>query len=105
MVPYSLVLPFVLVLYRFAVRLGAPPEAEEMRARLVQLAEGLRRMDETVEGRVSRALAQLANARDDLRSELAGARRTAERLALDSEDDPAVASRPDARFDPSPGRG
>lgn len=101
-VPYSLALPFVLVLYRLTVRFGAVPEAEELRSGLLRLTESLRRMDEEVEGRVSRALVQLANARDDLRGELAGARSVAERLATDAESEPATLA---ARFDPSPGRG
>jgi hypothetical protein len=101
-VPYSLALPFVLVLYRLAVRLGAAPESDELRSRLAGLAESLRRMDETVEGRVSRGLVQIANARDDLRAEVAGARRSAERLAGAGEADRAVAG---IRFDPSSGHG
>jgi DNA recombination protein RmuC len=101
-VPYSLALPFVLVTYRLAVRLGGAPEDEELRARLTRLAEGLRRMDEAVEGRVSRALAQLGNARDDLRGELATARRTAERLVLEAEYE-GGGSEPS--FDRLPGRG
>jgi DNA recombination protein RmuC len=57
-VPYSLVLPFLLTLYRFAVRLAALPgaDAAERGARLERVGEGLRRLDETVEGRLSRAL-------------------------------------------------
>ncbi len=101
-VPYSLALPFVLVMYRFAVRLGAAPEGEELGARLAQLSESLRRMDETVEGRVSRALVQLGNARDDLRGELASARRTAGRLVLEAEHEGAASG---PSFDRSPGRG
>ena len=80
-VPYSLALPFVLGLYRLAVRYGAAPDAEELQARLVQLDESLRRVDEEVEGRLSRAIAQAANARDALRGEVAQARRAALRPA------------------------
>jgi hypothetical protein len=101
-VPYSLALSFVLVLYRLVARLGAVPEGEELRARLARLAERLRCMDETVEGRVSRALVQLTNARDDLRVELAGARRTAERLAAEDEAGPVAAG---TAFDPPSGHG
>ena len=101
-VPYSLALPFVLVLYRLTVRFGAVPEAEELRTGLLRLADGLRRMDEEVEGRLSRALVQLANARDGLRGELAGARGVAERLASDAQSELADG---EARFDPSSGRG
>ena len=101
-VPWSLALPFLLVLYRLSVRFGAAPETGELRVGLSRLAEILRQMDETVEGRVSRALVQLGNARDDLRAGLAGARRTAERLAVDAEDDDTASTR---RFDPSSGHG
>jgi hypothetical protein len=101
-VPWSLALPFLLVLYRLAVRFGAAPETAELQDCLSRLTESLRHMDETVEGRVSRALVQLANARDDLRAGLAGARRTAERLSLDAEHDTAGSIPP---FDPSSGHG
>jgi DNA recombination protein RmuC len=74
-VPYSLALPFVLSLYRLAVRYGEAPDAEDLPGRLAQLDESLRRVDEEVEGRLSRALVQAANARDALRAEVAQARR------------------------------
>jgi len=80
-VPYSLALPFVLCVYRLAVRFGGAPDTEELAARVEQLVEALRRMDEEVEGRLSRALVQATNARDALRGELASARRAAGRLS------------------------
>jgi len=101
-VPYSLVLPFVLVLYRLAVRLVAAPDGDGLAVRLASLVETLRRMDESVEGRLSRALVQLGNARDDLRAGIAGARRAAERLAVGGEGHPAASA---GRFDRSSGHG
>lgn len=92
-VPYSLALPFVLSLYRLAVRYGAAPDAEELQARLAQLDDSLRRMDEEVEGRLSRAIAQAANARDALRGEVAQARRAALRRASPAAVDPARPAR------------
>jgi DNA recombination protein RmuC len=80
-VPYSLALPFLLCLYRLAVRFAPGPEAEDAAARLGQVADALRRMDEELEGRLSRALVQAANARDALRGELAQVRAVAERLS------------------------
>jgi DNA recombination protein RmuC len=80
-VPYSLVLPFALSLYRLAVRFAPAPDLEETAARLARLDELLRRLDDEVEGRLSRALVQAANARDALRGDLAEARRTSGRLA------------------------
>jgi DNA recombination protein RmuC len=80
-VPYSLVLPFVLSLYRLSVRFAAAPDPDEVGARLARLSGLLQRMDEEVEGRLSRALVQAGNARDTLRGDLAEARRTCGRLA------------------------
>lgn len=80
-VPYSLALPFVLSLYRLSVRFASAPDSEEVAARLVRLSELLQRMDDEVEGRLSRALVQAGNARDALRGDLAEARRTSGRLA------------------------
>ena len=75
-VPYSLALPFVLSLYRLTVRFASAPDTEEVAARLARLSELLQRMDDEVEGRLSRALVQAGNARDALRGDLAEARRT-----------------------------
>ena len=80
-VPYSLALPFVLTLYRLTVRFASAPGAEEVAARLARLPELLQRMNEEVEGRLSRSLVQAANARDALRGDVAEACRTAGRLA------------------------
>jgi DNA recombination protein RmuC len=80
-VPYSLALPFVLSLYRLTVRFASTPDTEEVAARLVRLSELLQRMDDEVEGRLSRALVQAGNAREALRGDLAEARRTSGRLA------------------------
>jgi DNA recombination protein RmuC len=80
-VPYSLALPFVLTLYRLTVRFGSAPRPEGLAASLARLGELLRRMDEELEGRLSRALVQAANARDALRGDLAEARRASGRLA------------------------
>jgi len=80
-VPYSLALPFVLSLYRLTVRFASVPDTEELAARLARLSELLQRLDDEVEGRLSRALVQAGNARDALRGDLAEARRTSGRLA------------------------
>jgi DNA recombination protein RmuC len=80
-VPYSLALPFVLALYRLTLRFAPAPDVEEVAARLARLPELFQGMDEEVEGRLSRALVQAANARDALRSGLAEARRMSSRLA------------------------
>jgi DNA recombination protein RmuC len=79
-VPYSLALPYVLALYRLTVRFGSAVDADRLAGRLATLDESLRRLDDEVEGRLSRGLVQVENARDALRHRLAEARRTLERL-------------------------
>ena len=80
-VPYSLALPFVLTLYRLTTRFACAAGAEEVAALLARFPELLQRMEEEVEGRLSRAVVQAANARDALRGDLAEARRASCRLA------------------------
>jgi hypothetical protein len=80
-VPCSLALPFVLSLYRLTVRFASTPDTEELGRHLARLSELLHRMDDELEGRLSRALVQAANARDALRGDLAEARRASGRLA------------------------
>ena len=78
LVPYSLALPYLLALYRLIVRFGSATDGESVAARLAELEESLRRADEEVEGRLSRGLVLVENARDALRAHLSGARRAAE---------------------------
>ncbi len=80
-VPYSLTLAFVLSLYRLSARFAPVPGAAEVARRLARLSELLQRMDDEVEGRLSRALVQAGNARDGLRADLAEARHASLRLS------------------------
>ena len=89
-VPYSLTLPFVLAVYRLALRFGCAADTDRLEARLHGLAEGLERSASEVESRLSRALVLLENGRDALRAELAGARRTVGRM-LESAEAPVPA--------------
>jgi DNA recombination protein RmuC len=91
-VPYSLALPFVLAVYRLALRLGAVDEGA-LRARLHVVAEALRAIGEEVEGRLSRGLLQVQNARDALRGHASEAQAATERLlgAAEPEDARRVA--------------
>jgi DNA recombination protein RmuC len=79
-VPYSLALPYVLAVYRLALRFGTAVDPGSLGARLRTLEEALRRVDEEVEGRLSRGLVQAANARDAVREELGQARHATSRL-------------------------
>jgi DNA recombination protein RmuC len=73
-VPYSLTLPYVLALYRLALRLGAGADGRHPLERVRVIDEALEAMEGEVEGRLSRGLVLLQNARDTLRGRLAEAR-------------------------------
>jgi DNA recombination protein RmuC len=89
-VPYSLALPFVLAVYRLTLRFGAVVNGDALSARLRTVEESLRRIDEEVEGRLSRGLVQLQNARDALRGHASEARGATERLLRRAELEPAA---------------
>jgi hypothetical protein len=93
-VPYSLALPYVLALYRLTVRFGCAVDADRLAERLRTLDDCFRRMDDEVEGRLSRGLVQLQNARDALRDQVADARRTTERLLTVAEQEPEAGAEP-----------
>jgi DNA recombination protein RmuC len=105
-VPYSLALPYVLALYRLTVRFGCAVDTDQLADRIRGLEETLRRVDDEVEGRLSRGLVQAGNARDALRDHVVEARRATQKLLLtaESEAPPAfapVASGPRALPPPS----
>jgi DNA recombination protein RmuC len=84
-VPYSLALPYVLAVYRLALRLGAAVDADRRLERLGHIEAALQAMEEEVEGRLSRGLVQLQNARDALRGRLAEARSAASAVSRGAE--------------------
>jgi DNA recombination protein RmuC len=79
-VPYSLALPYVLALYRLTVRFGSTVDADQLASRLRSVAEALRRLGDEVEGRLSRGLVQIQNARDALREHVLDAQQASSRL-------------------------
>jgi DNA recombination protein RmuC len=79
-VPYSLALPYVLALYRLVIRFSANLDTDQLAARLRALDESLERLGEEVEGRLSRGLVQIQNARDSLRGHVLDAQGASSRL-------------------------
>jgi DNA recombination protein RmuC len=79
-VPYGVALPFVLGIYRLAIRFGAGVDDASLVEGLRALEETLRRASDEVEGRLSRGLVQAENGVSALRAGLADAGRTTERL-------------------------
>lgn len=86
-VPYSLALPYVLALYRLVARFGGSVDTDQLAARVRSLTECLRRMDEELEGRLSKGLVQVQNARDALRDQVGTAQRTAAQLIVGTDED------------------
>lgn len=84
-VPYSLALPYVLALYRLTLRFGCAVDTDQLADRLRALNECVRKLDEEVEGRLSRGIVQLENSREALRDHLGEARRSTDRLLQTTE--------------------
>jgi DNA recombination protein RmuC len=84
-VPYSLALPYVLAVYRLTLRFGAAVDTSQLSAQLHGLADCVRRLEEEVEGRLSRTVVQLENSRDALRERVVEARRTTARVLESAE--------------------
>jgi DNA recombination protein RmuC len=95
-VPYSLALPYVLALYRLAARFGTAVDQDHLAARLRDLELGLGRIEEELEGRLSRGLAQMQNARGALGDHVRAAQETVARL-LTSADPEAEAPAEEGR--------
>jgi DNA recombination protein RmuC len=91
-VPYSLTLPFVLAVYRLSLRFGGV-DSESVASRVRLLDDALRRIEEETEGRLSRGLVQVQNARDGLREQVSDARRETHRL-LQAAEAPAQPAAP-----------
>jgi DNA recombination protein RmuC len=98
-VPYSLALPYVLALYRLTVRFGCAVDGDQLVERLRGLGECVRKLDDEVEGRLSRGLVQLENAREALRDHLGEARRATHRLLETAEPEAAAVPAAVARLD------
>jgi DNA recombination protein RmuC len=95
-VPYSMALPFVLVVYRLTLRFASAVDTDALLGRLHAVAEGLHHIEEEVEGRLSRGLVQVQNARDALRGHASEARGATDRLlrTAESELEVALSARP-----------
>jgi DNA recombination protein RmuC len=106
-VPYSAALPVSLFLYALVQRFG---DAEGVRSCLAEMASLLDAMEGALEGKLSRGATMIANAADDLRSDLGRARASLSRARGRSErsgatagaDDHPVAPRADDAVEPIP---
>ncbi len=94
-VPYSLALPYVLALYRLALRLGAAADQDRRLERVRVIEEALQAIENEVESRLSRGLVLVQNARDELRGRVADARAAAAGALRGKESEALEASRAD----------
>jgi DNA recombination protein RmuC len=97
--PFSSALPLLLSLYRLEARFAVNRESARATEWLREAVASLERVEEEIEGRLSRALAQLENARDALRSHAASARRHLRRV-LEASGEEGRAGNTGARSDP-----
>jgi hypothetical protein len=80
----------VLALYRLTLRFGANMDTDQLTARITALVESLRRIDEEIEGRLSRGLVQLENTREALRDHVGEAQRASARLLCAAATEPVA---------------
>ena len=73
-------MPYVLALYRLTLRFGSSVDTDQLAARLRSVDESLRRLGDEVEGRLSRGLVQIQNARDAMREQVLEAQQSTARL-------------------------
>lgn len=64
---YGMFVPYLLLVFQTVLRSSRDIDAEKLAAHVEALGEALERLQDEVEGRLSRALAMLSNSRDDLR--------------------------------------
>ncbi|ACX52694.1 protein of unknown function DUF195 [Ammonifex degensii KC4] len=67
LVSYSLFLPYLLLIYQVVLRYARSLDLRRLDAALSSLEEGLRGLQEEVEGRMARALTMLTNSQQDMR--------------------------------------
>lgn len=86
LVPYSMLAPFVLMVYEQHRRGGVDLNNERMAALLSEAENHVERASLELNGRISNAVTMLANGRDDLKRELDEAARTLSLLRAGSQD-------------------
>lgn len=71
LMPYGLAVPYLLSLYNLHLQFCRSIQVDMLEAYLQQIERGIERLSKETEGRISNAITQIGNARDDLRTEIA----------------------------------
>ena len=83
-VSYSQALPYLLSLHQVVLRFSAKIDAARLSSALKTIVDALEKMENEVEGRLSKSLTQLENSRSELRTQLSRARQDRKSTRLNS---------------------
>jgi DNA recombination protein RmuC len=97
-ISYTQAIPYLLSLLQVVLRFGTEVDAARLSQGLTTIADALEKMDQEVEGRLSRTITQLQNSRDDLKSHLGRARQGAAGLRVEAPRENLVAEPGDPRL-------
>ncbi len=97
-ISYTQAIPYLLSLLQVVLRFGTEVDAARLSQGLATIADALEKMDQEVEGRLSRTITQLQNSRDDLKSYLGRARQGAAGLRVEAGSEKLIAEPEDPRL-------
>ena len=82
-ISYTQAIPYLLSLLQVVLRFGTEIDTARLSQALKTIADALEKMDSEVDGRLSRAITQLQNSREDLKAQLSRARQGARGLHVE----------------------
>ncbi len=97
-ISYTQVIPYLLSLLQVILRFGTEIDTARLSQSLTTIADALEKMDNEVDGRLSRTITQLQNSREDLKAHLSRARQGVRGLHVEA----GPAELPEAREEGSP---
>jgi hypothetical protein len=93
-ISYTQAIPYLLSLLQVVLRFGTEIDTARLSQALTTLADALERMDGEVDGRLSRAITQLQNSREELKGSLSRARQGVRGLQVEGAPAPLPAGPP-----------
>ena len=97
-ISYTQVIPYLLSLLQVILRFGTEIDTARLSQSLTTIADALEKMDNEVDGRLSRTITQLGNSREDLKAHLSRARQGVRGLHVEA----GPAELPEAREEGAP---
>jgi ABC-type transporter Mla subunit MlaD len=83
-ISYTQAIPYLLSLLQLVLRFGTEIDTARLSQALTTIADALEKMDGEVDGRLSRAITQLQNSREDLKAHLSQARQGVRGLQVEA---------------------